>query len=166
MSKFIICCLAIAAIGIFSACGSSSNTPNTQTQVGNNEYYSDAPMSVMEYKMYIADKVSSLNTILITRMNKIGNVADGSCSVESELNDIQSCIEDLKQDKVDLTYLHAPDDQAKTRELAIQYWQDAIDELNDISNILESGSISQETAMQIKDRLSNIATSIHGLTAR
>ena len=96
-------------------------------------------------------------------MAKIKNVADGSCSYEDEISAIDSSLETLKEDKVDLTYVYPPDSYSRTREDALTYWQDAIDKLQEISDELSDKDITSDKAIELSSELSDIYTSIQSL---
>lgn len=163
MKKVCIYALSIlTAIGLSSCAGGGTTTPKTE-QTNSQEYYTQTNLSALEYQMYLANKISVATGQLNTHMNKIKNVANGSCSYEDEIEILNSSIIILKEDKVDLTYVYPPDEYSSTRENSLTYWQNAIDKMQEISDLLSEESISQETAIQLSSELSDIYTSIQSL---
>ena len=160
MRKMIIFSL-IALTLCVSSCG-NSNKPVTSDNSGN-EYYTQTNMSALEYSMYIANKISVATGQLNTHMAKIRNVANGSCTYEDEISAIESSIKILKEDKIDLNYVYPPDSYSSTRDNALQYWQDAIDKLSEISDELSDDDITTERATELSSDLSDIFTSIQSL---
>ena len=160
MKKILIFSLVAFALCL-SSCGNQNKTAvNNETE---NEYYTQTNMSALEYSMYIANKISVATGQLNTHMAKIKNVADGSCSYEDEISAIDSSLETLKEDKVDLTYVYPPDSYSRTREDALTYWQDAIDKLQEISDELSDKDITSDKAIELSSELSDIYTSIQSL---
>ena len=159
MQKLILLMAALSALTVFSGCNSTSQAPNTQRT---ESYYSQTPMSELEYQMYIAGKISTAVGQINTHMAKIQDVAEGSCKAADEIADIEASITILKDDKDDLTYMYPPDSYAEHRERALGYWQDAIDVLDKASDEIEQG-ISQETAVELSTELKSIYTSIQAL---
>lgn len=157
--------IAVISVLIAASCLSACEDGNKKIadNTAQEEYYTQTSMSALEYKMYLANKISVAVGQLSTHMAKIQNVAGGSCSFEDEIDALETAIKTLKDDRKDMTYVYPPDSYSSTRENALQYWQDAIDKMQEMSDFLDGKTLSAEKALEFSTDLKDIYTSIQSL---
>ena len=149
---------------IFVGCDSDSVGGNNP--IGNNEsqeYYTQTNMSALEYQMYIAKNVSSATGQINTQISKIQNCAKNVCTPEDATQSLNSAISQFKRTKTNFTYVYPPDKYNDVRTNAINYFQKAIDEMNEAVDELSDGKITNEKALEISTRLRDVHTSIQSL---
>lgn len=163
MKKTLAAILALSLLCLTACESADKPIAKNPTNEAGEEYYTQTSLSAMEYQMYLANKISVATGQINTHMSKIQNVASGSCAYEDEIDALTSSILILKEDKRDMNYVYPPDSYSQTRENSLNYWQDAIDKMQEMIDSLEEGDISTEEAINYSTELKDIYTSIQSL---
>lgn len=157
--------LLIAICTSFLWCGCQSEESSPAAPASPSDFYTENSMSILEYQMYLANKIAVATGQLNTHMSKLKNVIDGSCTPENEIEAIDFSVKTLKDDKRDMNYMHPPETYLTTQEHALEYWQQAIDKLQEAKEVLSGNTISKDKLMTIISELKDIYTSIQSLNS-
>lgn len=149
---------AVVALTTFTACSGG-----LEEKSEDNSYYTDFCMSELEYKMFISEKISLITSQLITNINSLKSVANGSLSIEGENSLVAFSTDKIKEAKQEVKGAYPPDVYLDNRDMLLSACQEVIDLYNEINEKLENKEITKEVAESYIEKMEALYSSIIAL---